>query len=376
MKTQNTNPLVSTSVVPTVPPATVPVVPGGFTLGLDLGDRRHFVCALDAAGTVIQEGFLTNSRPALLQLMEQFPKATVALEAGTHSPWISRFLTEQGATVLVANPRKLHAISRHERKCDQRDAQMLARLARADAALLHPLEHGSAQAQHDLLGLKLRDALVRSRVSLINAVRFTLKSLGHTVRNPSSESFHKTVVKEIPAACQPVVQPVLGVLENLTAQIKSLEKQLVQRSRTEYPVTQRLQQIAGVGPLTALCFVLKIGDPKRFNRARDVGAYLGLCPRRDQSGGTDKQLRITKCGDGLLRRLLVNAAHYVLGPFGPACALREHGERLAGSGSLREKKRAVVAVARKLAVLLLSLWKHGQDYERRSSTMPPVLAPA
>jgi transposase len=376
MKKPNTNTHVSPSVVPTVPPSTAPVVPSGFTLGLDLGDRRHFVCALDAAGKVSQEGFLANSRPALLKLLAQFPRATVAMEAGTHSPWLSRFLTEQGAKVIVANPRKLHAISRHERKCDQRDAQMLARLARVDAALLHPIEHGSAQAQHDLLGLKLRDALVRSRVSLINAVRFTLKSLGHPVRNPSSESFHKTVLQEIPAACQPVVQPLLGVLEHITAQIKSLERQLVQRSKRDYPVTQRLQQVAGVGPLTALCFVLKIGDPKRFNRARDVGAYLGLCPRRDQSGGTDKQLRITKCGDGLLRRLLVNAAHYVLGPFGPACALREHGARLTGSGSVREKKRAVVAVARKLAVLLLSLWKHGKDYELRPRALPPLRATA
>lgn len=239
---------------------------------------------------------------------------------------------------------------------------MLARLARVDPALLHPIEHGSAQAQHDLLGLKLRDALVRSRVSLINAVRFTLKSLGYLVRNPSSESFHKTVLVELPADGQCVIQPLLSVLEKITAEIKALEKQLVQRSRTEYPVTQRLQQITGVGPLTALAFVLKIGDPQRFGRSRDVGAYLGLCPRRDQSGGTDKQLRISKCGDGLLRRLLVSAAHYILGPFGPVCALRTHGQKLAGTGSAREKKRAVVAVARKLAVLLLSLWKHGTDY--------------
>ena len=136
---------------------------------------------------------MPNTRPALAQLLLDFPHSTVALEAGTHSPWVSRYLTGLGAVVLVANPRKLHAISRNERKCDQRDAQMLARLARADPALLHPIEHGSAQAQHDLLGLKLRDALVRTRVSLINAVRFTLKSLGHPVRNPSSASFHKTV---------------------------------------------------------------------------------------------------------------------------------------------------------------------------------------
>ena len=228
-----------------------------------------------------------------------------------------------------------------------------------------------------MLGLKLRDALVRNRVSLINAIRFTLKSLGHPVRNPSSESFHKTVLADIPADCRPVVQPLLTVLAQVTEQIKAMERDLVRRSKKDYPVTQRLQQIAGVGPLTALCFVLKIGDPERFSRGRDVGAYLGLCPRRDQSGGTDKQLRISKCGDGLLRRLLVSAAHYVLGPFGPACALREHGQRLTGTGSAREKKRAVVAVARKLAVLLLSLWKHGTDYEPRVTASPAlVLTPA
>jgi transposase len=185
------------------------------------------------------------------------------------------------------------------------------------------------------------------------------------------------VLADVPAVCLPVVQPLLTVLAQVTAEIKGMERELVQRSRTAYPVTQRLQQIAGVGPLTALCFVLKIGDPQRFSRGRDVGAYLGLCPRRDQSGGTDKQLRISKCGDALMRRLLVSAAHYVLGPFGPPCALREHGQRLTGTGSAREKKRAVVAVARKLAVLLLSLWKHGTDYEPRATAAPTlVLTPA
>jgi len=229
----------------------------------------------------------------------------------------------------------------------------------------------------DLLGLKLRDALVRTRVNLINTVRFTLKSLGYPVRNPSSGSFHKTILADVPADCLPVVQPLLTVLAQVTAEIKGMERELVQRSRTDYPVTQRLQQIAGVGPLTALCFVLKIGDPARFGRSRDVGAYLGLCPRRDQSGGTDKQLRISKCGDALMRRLLVSAAHYLLGPFGPPCALREHGQRLTGTGSAREKKRAVVAVARKLAVLLLSLWKHGTDYEPRVTVSPAlVMTPA
>src|SRR5580693_8989801 len=203
MKTQTTP-----SVVSTTPAAPV----SGHTLGLDLGDRSHHVCVLDATGQLVREGSLPNTRPALARLLVDYPHATVALEAGTHSPWISRYLTGLGAKVIVANPRKLHAISRSERKCDRRDAQMLARLARVDPALLHPIQHGSAQAQHDLLGLKLRDALVRTRVNLINAVRFTLKSLGHPVRNPSSESFHKTVLADVPADCLPVVAPVLAVL--------------------------------------------------------------------------------------------------------------------------------------------------------------------
>lgn len=343
---------------------------GRFTIGLDLGDVHHYVCVLNSPGEIVRSASMANTRPALSRLMQEYAGATVAMEAGTHSPWISRFLQEQGAKVIVANPRKLHAISRHERKCDRRDAHMLARLARADVALLHPIQHGSAQAQRDLLGLKLRDALVRTRVNLINAVRFTLKSLGYRVSNPSSESFHKTVMAQVPAECLSVVKPMIAVLEKVTEQIKGLERELVMRARHDYPVTQRLQQISGVGPLTALCFVLRIEDPSRFGRSRDVGPYLGLCPRRDQSGGVDKQLRISKCGDGLLRRLLVSAAHYILGPFGPACALRQYGERLSGMGSPREKKRAIVAVARKLAVLLLSLWKHRTDYEPRIAAAP------
>lgn len=366
MKITPTPSVVSTSCTPSL------AASGPCIIGLDLGDLRHHYCVLDAAGQIVRESALVNTRPALAQLLAEFPRATVAVEAGTHSPWLSRYLTACGATVFVANPRKLHAISRHERKCDRRDAQMLARLARVDPALLHPIQHGSAQAQQDLLGLKLRDALVRTRVTLINTVRFTLKSLGYAVRNPSSASFHKTILLTVPAECRPVIQPVLTVLAQVTAQIKDLERDLVQRSKTDYPATQRLQQIAGVGPLTALGFVLKIGDPHRFGRSRDVGAYLGLCPRRAQSGGTDKQLRISKCGDALLRRLLVSAAHYILGPFGPPCALREHGQRLTGTGSAREKKRAVVAVARKLAVLLLSLWKHDTAYEPRVPQAPPL----
>src|ERR1035437_5523892 len=216
MKTKTKTPsLVSTS---------TPAAVSGFTLGLDLGDRAHRVCVLDASGQIVREASLPNTRPALSQLLTDFPAATVALEAGTHSPWISRYLTGLGATVIVANPRKLHAISRHERKCGRRDAVMLARLARADVALLHPIQHGSAQAQHDLLGLKLRDSLSRTRVNLIDSVRFTLKCLGHAVDDPSSEAFHKSILTEVPADGLPVVHPVPAVLAVLTEKIKLLER--------------------------------------------------------------------------------------------------------------------------------------------------------
>ena len=145
--------------------------------------------------------------------------------------------------------------------------------------------------------------------------------------------------------------------------VEALEVSISRLAAERYPETIYLQQVSGVGPITSLYFVLKVGTPGRFQRTRDIGAFLGLCPRRDQSGETDKELRISKCGDQYLRGLLVNAAQYILGPFGTDSALREHGLRLAQEGTARAKKRAVVAVARKLAVLLLTLWKSREPYE-------------
>lgn len=333
------------------------------TIGLDLGDRRHRFCVLDGAGGIMEEGSVANERATLSELSSRYRGALMVLEAGCHSPWISRHLEEQGCRVLVANPRKLRAIYQSERKCDRRDAQMLARIGRLDPALLYPVRHGTEEAQADLLRIKLRDSLVRARVALINSVRFTLKSLGYTVRNPSSERFHKVAAEGLPAALRQVIAPNVQALAELTARIKDLDREINLLAKTKYPQSTQLQQIPGVGPITALYFVLKIEDPGRFQKVRDVGAYAGLCPRRDQSSERDPQLRISKCGDAYLRRLLVSAAQYILGPFGPESALRQYGLMLAAEGTARAKKRATVAVARKLAVLLLSLWKHQRPYQ-------------
>lgn len=333
------------------------------TIGLDLGDRKHRFCVLDGGGGMVEEGSVGNDRVSLGGLSCRYRGGLMVLEAGCHSPWVSRYLEEQGCRVLVANPRKLRVIYQNERKSDRRDAQMLARIGRLDPALLYPVRHGTEEAQADLLRIKLRDSLVRARVALINSVRFTLKSLGYTVRNPSSERFHKVVEEGLPETLRQMIAPSVPVLAELTTRIKVLEREINSLAQTKYPQMAQLQQIPGVGPITALYFVLKIEDPSRFENVRDVGAYAGLCPGRDQSGESDPQLRISKCGDAYLRRLLVSASQYILGPFGPESALRSYGLTLAAEGTARAKKRATVAVARKLAVLLLSLWKSQRPYQ-------------
>ena len=289
-----------------------------------------------------------------------------------HSPWISRFFQQLGHRVLVANPRKVRAIYQNERKCDRKDAEMLARLARAEEKLLHPVDHGTEEMQRDLLQIKLRDNLVRQRVDVISSVRFTLKSLGVPLRSPNTTCFARHARKALAGEHDDLlalIEPSLGVLDAMTKQIRRLEKSIGELAGVKYPESEFLTQIAGVGTLTSLTSILTIGDPLRFRRGRDVAAYLGLVPKRDQSGDTDKQLRISKAGDAYLRRLLVSAAQYVLGPFGPDCRLKRKGLELAARGGPRAKRKAVVAVARKLAVLMLALWRDEQFYqpERRAA---------
>lgn len=336
------------------------------TIGLDLGDRKHAVCVLDAKGTTLKEESITNTRGSLTVLSRRHPKAQIVMEVGMHSPWISRSFTALGHRVIVANPRKVRAIYQNDRKSDRKDAAMLAKLARADESLLCPIRHGTEQAQLDLIQIKERDNLVRQRVNIISNVRFMLKSLGIQTKSPKTCYFAAHVRRELEGEHASILQriePSLKVLDSLSLEIKNLDKSIADLAAESYPETEFLTQITGVGVITSLTFVLTIGDPERFRRPRDIGSYLGLVPKRDQSGDTDKQLRISKAGDAYLRRLLVSAAQYVLGPFGPDCELKRHGLKLAERGGARAKKKAVIAIARKLAVLLLTLWKNEDLYQ-------------
>jgi transposase len=334
-----------------------------YTIGLDLGDRVSAICVLEAAGTVRAARTIATTATALTALVAEFPGSRVVCEVGTHSPWISRPLQALGAEVYVANPSAMYGARRRRQRNDRMDAEFLARQGRADPALLHAITHRSATAQAQLEVLRARDQLVQVRTKLINHVRGTVKALGARLPAASAEAFVRRVAAEIPVAVHDAVAPLLDTIARLTATIGTYDRQVQQAIRQQYPVAQQLQQIAGVGPITALTFVLLVEDPARFAHSRDVGAYVGLVPRLDESSRQTPQLRITKAGDPLLRRLLVNAAHYILGPFGPPCDLRRHGAGIAARGGANAKKRAVVAVARKLAVLLHRLWVTGAPYD-------------
>jgi transposase len=263
----------------------------------------------------------------------------------------------------VGNPRKLRAIWESDAKDDERDAEMLARIARFDPHLLYPIRHRGRQAQADLAVIKARDMLVKTRSVLIAHARGAVKSVGERISRCSAETFHRRLQEEMPEELCEALEPVRESIEDLTCRIRHYDKQLEELCAEKYPETEGLRAIRGVGPVTALAFVLTLEEPSRFGKSREVGPYLGLTPRKDKSGQTDKQLRITKAGNAYLRRLLVGCAQYMLGPFGADCDLRRFGLKLAARGGKNGKRRAVVAVARKLAVLLHALWKSGERYD-------------
>lgn len=334
-----------------------------FFVGLDLGDKFSYITIVDQDGELIEESRLPTTRASFQRKFSSLQPCRIAMEVGAHSRWASHLLRDLGHDVLVANARKLRAIYHNPRKGDRADAETLARLARLDPALLSPIHHRSPQAQADLAVLRSRDAIVRCRTLLINHARNIVKASGSRLPSCTADSFAHKVASDIPEPLRPALMPILDSIASLTQQIKSHDHKAEELCSERYPETKLLRRISGVGPLTSLAFILTLEKPERFRRSREVGPAIGLVPRRDQSGDHDPQLRITKTGNSYLRRLLVSSAQYILGPFGPDCDLRRWGFKLAERGGKNAKKRAVVAVARKLAILLHRLWKTGEVYD-------------
>lgn len=337
--------------------------PVTLTTGLDLGDRTTHRCTLDADRQVVERGRMSTTREAFVGQFGGVPTRRIVIEAGSQSLWVSHVLRELGHEVMVVDPRRVQKLVAGNRKTDRRDAESLARLAMGVPELLGAAHHRTFETQADLSMLRSRDILVRMRTKLILHVRGITKAFGIKLPSASAESFHRRASEHIPANLQPALQPVLAALGDLEKRIDELDAALLVAARTRHPETKILRQVPGVGPIVAMAYALTIGDPQRFRRSRDVGAWIGLTPDKRSSGDSDPQLGIHKRGDGYLRRLLVVAAHYILGPFGKDSDLRRYGLRLCEHGAKSGKKRAVCAVARKLAVLLHRLWVSGAAYE-------------
>jgi transposase len=333
------------------------------TIGMDLGDRNSRYCSLSNEGEIIREGQVSTTKAGMIEAFGSLGRVRIAIEVGTHSPWVTRLLQSLGHEVIVANPRQVKLITESSRKDDRLDAQTLARLARIDPQLLRPIRHRSEKAQTALTTIRVRAALISVRTSLVNTARGLAKALGE--RLPKCDADQMGVLRSVslPISVQRVLEPLLKEVESLTEKIKNSDREIEQIARNDYPETALLQQVGGVGPLIALTFVLTIEDKNRFERSRDIGCYLGLRPRRSDSGQSQPQLRITKEGDPYLRTMLVQGAHYILSRRGHDSDLKRWGLHLAERGGRRGKKKAVVAVARKLGILLHRLWVSGEVYE-------------
>ena len=332
------------------------------TVGLDMGDRFSHYCLLNGDGDVVEEGRIQSTEAALRRHFESEPCLRIALECGTHSPWVSRLLTALGHQVIVANARKIRAITASESKNDKNDAEKLARFAAHDPRLLSPIEHRSAARQLDLNMLCARSTLVRARTMIVNALRGLVKSAGGRLPTCSTASFPVRAAAAIPAPLVGVATPLIEQIALLTTQIEGMDKQ-IEDLGAKYPEIGLLRTAPGVGPVVAAAYVLTLDRPDAVSGNRAAGAFLGLRPRQSQSGDSDPQRRISKTGNSYLRSLLVQSAQYILGRFGPDCELRRWGLKLAASGGKRGKKRAIVAIARKLAVILHAMWRSRQSFQ-------------
>lgn len=332
------------------------------TIGIDLGKRTSRYCVLNAQREIIKEDRVETDADQFKDALKKFPRSRVVIEACGISPWVDRALKAQGHEVIVANPRATSLISKNHKKTDRTDAQILARLGAADVQLLSPITHRGEEAQRDLITIRLRDAMVRSRTLMILSLRGNLEALGVKTPSCSSESVHKIMERNLTKELWAMARPILEAIHVMTDSIKEYDREIERAIEKDYPEAKQLQTVDGVGPVTSLAYVLTIDDPKRFKKSRDVCAYVGLTPRKRQSGDKDPQLRITKAGNKHLRTLLVQCAHRILGHFGRDSDLREWGLKLAERGGKNAKKRAIVAVARKLAMILHRMWTTQTDF--------------
>jgi transposase len=330
------------------------------TIGIDLGDKVSRYCIINQEGEVVEEGSFRNQASSIEKHFGDQPRQ-IALEAGAQSAWISRELKKLGHEVIVANPRDLKWITASDTKNDPVDARKLALLARTDTRLLAPVEHRTAEQQAELAVIRARDAILRARTLLINSARGIAKGFGVRLPKSITGTFGQRAVDALPEFLRKALTGLLAQIDALSREIAGYDQQIGVLA-SQHPELARLESIPGVGRLTAMTFVLTLGRAERFAHSRDVAGFLGLRPKQRQSGARDPQLGISKSGDPYLRKLLVQCSHYVLGHWGPDSALRQWGLAKSQAGK-KATLRAIVAVARKLSVLLHRLWVSRDSYK-------------
>ncbi len=347
------------------------------TIGMDLGNRKHTVCAIDGAGEVLWRKKVTNTPEALKPFFEENAGATVAMETGLCCRWISALAKRCGCEVLVGNARKLAPIWQSMQKSDENDAFMIAKLARFDRGLFHPVSLRDDERHEMVQILELREVAVSQRTQAVNSVRGLCKAMGVFIPDCDATRFHKVAKDAIPRDLAWKFMPMLRQLKETAETIRRYDAMLKRYASDHFGEEVALAStIPGIGPVTSCAFVALVGDAKRFGKARDAGVYFGLTPARDQSGDRDAPKRVTKAGSKMMRRLLVTAANYVMRTSSPDTAIKRHGMRICARGGKIAKRKAKVAIARKLAVVMLAMLKSGKPYEDRVAANIPAKADA
>ncbi len=332
------------------------------SIGVDLSIDTAVACAVDRDGSVVETWTLPLRPQELRRDFEGREPTVVVLEATTVSSWVARLLEELGHEVLVCNARRLKLIASSTLKTDKLDAEVLGRLARLsqlDPALVHPVTVRSRETQLQRSELKARDQLVAMRTQAINFVRSVLRSDALPVPRCAAQDFATKIDMEmLPADVRRVIEPLVDTIGDLSRRVAAISQRVTEMA-AQIPGVERLTTIDGVGTLTAVAFALCLEDPKRFRQSRDVGPFLGLTPRLRQSGDQELRGPITKQGDPAMRRLLVQAA---------LCLLRTKRDSAlktwaVGVGDRRGKKKGIVALARKLAVVMHRMWITGEEYQ-------------
>ncbi len=327
-------------------------------VGIDVHSKYSEVCGISEEGEVTLRRRIPTTETALRRFFGCREQSQVTLESGPVTPWVYRLLCELGHEVTVVNPRRVRLIAESTLKTDGIDAEVLARLSRLDLDLLRPVYQRTREAQELRARLRVRTSLVKARTSLINAVRGTLRAQGYRVPSCPAKSFVvRYASMGLDSSLAETIDPLVTTIGELTDRINRLEKELVAESSSN-ELLVRLQTVPGVGPLVSLAFLGWMDRPDRFRKSRDVGACLGLRPSLRSSGGHEIRGRITREGDAEMRRLLVQAAHAALN-------CRKESSLKNWAESLVErlgKGKAVVALARKIAVLLHRLWVTGDTF--------------